>query len=330
MLEMQTTLTNAMREFLVKRNFVEIHTPKLIAAASESGSDVFEVKYFDGKAYLAQSPQFYKQMAMAAGLERIFETGPVFRAEKSYTNKHATEFTGFDLEFSYIESFDDVMKMEEELLAYALEKVAEKHGEEIKAQFMPENSPTTSNTATTDVVVAEAAYVEIDENADEECALTVPAEDGERGEFTCLNEKTYSYLLPKNPDFVDEGDCGAAEIHQAYGCGREINYERDAVFYFSIAPEFDCEIKESGAKTAYTRYDSAPTRSKLMTVKHPLFTHAYLFDTPKKYRITYLKQLDECELLGCELILRKSGGDDAWKEMMIEEFKRFAGSCREV
>ncbi len=135
MLEMQTTLTNAMREFLVERNFVEIHTPKLIAAASESGSDVFEVKYFDGKAYLAQSPQFYKQMAMAAGLERIFETGPVFRAEKSYTNKHATEFTGFDLEFSYIDSFDDVMKMEEELLTYALEKVAEKHGEDIKAHY---------------------------------------------------------------------------------------------------------------------------------------------------------------------------------------------------
>ncbi len=135
MLEMQTTLTNAMREFLVARNFVEIHTPKLIAAASESGSDVFEVKYFDGKAYLAQSPQFYKQMAMAAGLERIFETGPVFRAEKSYTNKHATEFTGFDLEFSYINSFDDVMKMEEELLTYALEKVAEKHGEDIKAHY---------------------------------------------------------------------------------------------------------------------------------------------------------------------------------------------------
>ena len=131
MYEMQTTLTNAMREFLVERNFVEIHTPKLIAAASESGSDVFEVKYFDGNAYLAQSPQFYKQMAMAAGLERIFETGPVFRAEKSYTNKHATEFTGFDLEFSYIDSFDDVMKMEEELLTYALTKVKEKHGDRI-------------------------------------------------------------------------------------------------------------------------------------------------------------------------------------------------------
>ena len=129
------TLTAALREFLVEREFVEIHTPKLIAAASESGSDVFEVKYFDGNAYLAQSPQFYKQMAMASGLERIFETGPVFRAEKSYTNKHATEFTGFDLEFSYINGCEDVMKMEEELLTYALGKVKEAHGDAIKELY---------------------------------------------------------------------------------------------------------------------------------------------------------------------------------------------------
>ena len=131
MLKVQTTLVSAMREFLLDKKFVEIHTPKLIGAASESGSDVFEDKYFDTNAYLAQSPQFYKQMAMAAGLERIFETGPVFRAEKSYTNKHATEFSGFDLEFSYIDSMYDVMKMEEDLLTYALAKVKEAHGEEI-------------------------------------------------------------------------------------------------------------------------------------------------------------------------------------------------------
>ena len=135
MITLQTTLVAAMREFLLERNFVEIHTPKLIAAASESGSDVFAVKYFDTTAYLAQSPQFYKQMAMAAGLERIFETGPVFRAEKSYTNKHATEFSGFDLEFSYIESYEDVMKIEEELLTYALGKVKEAHGEKLKELF---------------------------------------------------------------------------------------------------------------------------------------------------------------------------------------------------
>ena len=131
MLKVQTTLVSALRDFLLEKNFVEIHTPKLIGAASESGSDVFEVKYFDTNAYLAQSPQFYKQMAMAAGLERIFETGPVFRAEKSYTNKHATEFSGFDLEFSYVDSMYDVMKMEEDLRTYALAKVKEAHGEEI-------------------------------------------------------------------------------------------------------------------------------------------------------------------------------------------------------
>ena len=135
MLKMQTVLTGAMREFLLERHFVEIHTPKLIAAASESGSEVFEVKYFDTKAYLAQSPQFYKQMAMAAGLDRIFETGPVFRAEKSYTNKHATEFTGFDLEFSYVYSVEEVMHMEEELLTYAFGKVAAACGEDIKRLF---------------------------------------------------------------------------------------------------------------------------------------------------------------------------------------------------
>ena len=93
----QTELVAAMRAFLLQRGFMEIHTPKLIGTASESGADVFELKYFDRKAYLAQSPQFYKQMAMAAGFDRIFEVGPVVRAEKSFTNKHATEFTGFDL-----------------------------------------------------------------------------------------------------------------------------------------------------------------------------------------------------------------------------------------
>jgi nondiscriminating aspartyl-tRNA synthetase len=135
MFEMQTELVKAFREFCLERNFIEIHTPKLIATASESGADVFELDYFDGKAYLAQSPQFYKQMAMASGFERTFESGPVFRAEKSNTNKHATEFTGFDLEISYIESYEDIMKFEEEMLAYALEKVHAKYGEKCKEIF---------------------------------------------------------------------------------------------------------------------------------------------------------------------------------------------------
>ena len=133
--KVQTLIAAKFREFLLERNFVEIHTPKLIGAASESGADVFELTYFDRKAYLAQSPQFYKQMAMAAGFERIFEVGPVFRAEKSNTNKHATEFTGFDLEFSYVDSYEDVMHMEEEMIAYALPFVKEQYGDKIKELF---------------------------------------------------------------------------------------------------------------------------------------------------------------------------------------------------
>ena len=135
MFKVQSAFVNAMREYLVNQDFVEIHSPKLIAAASESGSEVFEVKYFDGLAYLAQSPQFYKQMAMAGGLGRIFECGPVFRAEKSHSRKHATEFTGFDLEISNIESFEDVMVVEEELLTHALKVVKDKFGEHIKEVF---------------------------------------------------------------------------------------------------------------------------------------------------------------------------------------------------
>lgn len=133
--KIQTCCTKALRNFLLERKFVEIHTPKIIATASESGADVFELKYFDHKAYLAQSPQFYKQMAMASGLERIFECAPVFRAEQSYTSRHATEFTGFDIEFSYIESFEDVMKLEEELLTYMLKCVKEEYGEVIAKEF---------------------------------------------------------------------------------------------------------------------------------------------------------------------------------------------------
>ncbi len=133
--KVQTCFTNSLREFLINKDFIEIHTPKLIATASESGSDVFRVDYFETDAYLAQSPQFYKQMAMASGFGRIFEVGPVFRAEKSHTRKHTTEFTGFDLEMSNIESFEDIMQIEEEMLAYALEQIANKYGTQIKEVF---------------------------------------------------------------------------------------------------------------------------------------------------------------------------------------------------
>ena len=133
--KIQAGLCEGFRRFLATEGFTEIHTPKVVATGAEGGANIFHLEYFGKDAFLAQSPQFYKQMAMAAGFERIFEVGPVFRAEKSFTSKHTTEFTGFDLEFSYIESYRDVMQIEAEILTYALGVVNEKYGERIKEAF---------------------------------------------------------------------------------------------------------------------------------------------------------------------------------------------------
>jgi aspartyl-tRNA synthetase len=135
MFKVQTCLINAMREYVVKNNFIEIHTPKIIGAASESGADVFELDYFGKKAYLSQSPQFYKQMAMCSGFERVFEVAPAFRAEKSNSYRHTTDFTSFDIEISYMENLEELMNFEEDLFITGLTAVKEQYGEEIKRLF---------------------------------------------------------------------------------------------------------------------------------------------------------------------------------------------------
>ncbi len=133
--KVQTTLEEAMREYWQGNGFVQIYSPKLMGTASESGSDVFELDYFDRKAYLAQSPQFYKQMAMAAGFDRVFEIGPAFRAEPSFTARHNTEFVSVDMEMSWIESHEDIMAFEETWLQHVLGRVAERHGTEISDSY---------------------------------------------------------------------------------------------------------------------------------------------------------------------------------------------------
>ncbi|MCU1534194.1 MAG: aspartate--tRNA(Asn) ligase [Glaciihabitans sp.] len=131
----QTTLEHAWRTYWVEHDFVELHTPKLMASASESKAELFKVEYFDGSAYLSQSPQFFKQMAQPAGFGKIFEVGPAFRADPSFTSRHATEFTSVDSEISWIDSHEDVMKLHEELLVAGFQAVKDKHGDEISALF---------------------------------------------------------------------------------------------------------------------------------------------------------------------------------------------------
>jgi len=133
--EVQSTVEHAMREYWRRQGFVEIHTPKLMGSASESGAELFKVDYFERTAYLAQSPQFYKQMAMAGGFGKVFEIGPVFRANPSFTSRHDTEFTSVDVEIAWIDSHEDVMAFEEAWLAHVLSTVAREHGEQIASTF---------------------------------------------------------------------------------------------------------------------------------------------------------------------------------------------------
>lgn len=130
-----TVMEQAFINYCTEHGYTRIHSPKLMSIPSESGSELFEVQYFDKKACLAQSPQFYKQMGMAAGFEKVFEIGPVFRANPSFTSRHDTEFTGYDLEISFIESHQDVIAEEEKIVVEMLKAVKEQYGREIEKQY---------------------------------------------------------------------------------------------------------------------------------------------------------------------------------------------------
>ncbi len=134
----QTIAEMAMREYWIDHNFIEIHSPKILGTASESGAEVFSLDYFGKQVFLAQSPQFYKQMAMASGFNNVFEIAPAFRAENSHTAYHATEFTSVDCEISWIDSHHDVMDMEEAVMVGVMKKVKETVGEEYHKLFNKE------------------------------------------------------------------------------------------------------------------------------------------------------------------------------------------------
>ena len=131
----QSYMEHMMREYWQNNGYTEIHTPKISASSAESGAEMFKLDYFGQKACLSQSPQFYKQMALAAGFDRVFEIGPVFRAENSHTSYHATEIEMLDVEIGYIDSVTDVMDEEENWIKYFMTKVKEKYGEDIKKIF---------------------------------------------------------------------------------------------------------------------------------------------------------------------------------------------------
>ena len=127
----QEGLTRAFRDFLYSQGFTEIHTPKIGAKGAEGGANIFKLDYFHRPAVLAQSPQFYKQM-MVGVFDRVFETAPVFRAEKHNTKRHLNEYTSLDFEMGYIDGFEDIMAMETGYLRYAMNLLEKEYEKELR------------------------------------------------------------------------------------------------------------------------------------------------------------------------------------------------------
>lgn len=130
-----TTMENAFRQYCIENGYTQIHSPKTLVTSTESGSELFEIKYFGRKAYLAQSPQLYKQMAMASGFEKVFEVGPVFRANPSFTSRHDTEFTMYDIELSFVESVEELLQEEEKIIVRMFKDITKEYSSEIKKLY---------------------------------------------------------------------------------------------------------------------------------------------------------------------------------------------------
>jgi len=130
--KIQNALSASFTKYLRENDFLEIHTPKIVKEGAEGGANVFKLNYFGEDAFLAQSPQFYKQMMVIAGFERVFEVGPVFRAESHSTNRHLNEYTSMDLEIGFVEDEYILMALETELLNYMFKYVFENCKTEIK------------------------------------------------------------------------------------------------------------------------------------------------------------------------------------------------------
>jgi nondiscriminating aspartyl-tRNA synthetase len=234
-----STFEQAFIDFFLQEDFLHLHSPKLMSAPSESGAELFSVDYFDQKAFLAQSPQFYKQMAMAAGLERVIEIGPVFRAEPSFTTRHATEFTGFDFEMSFIDSHQDVISIWQQAIVYMLQTVTKQHGPAITKVFGLE--VTVPTLPFPQVTMAEAKRLLAEQgiksekpgdlNPEEERALCELIAKREGHEFVFVTDypiesRPFYHMRPaENPELTKSFDLLWKGVEITTGAQREHRYE---------------------------------------------------------------------------------------------------------
>lgn len=297
--KLQTVFEKYVFEYFTTHGYIEIHTPKITALSSEGGSEVFEIKnYFGQKAYLTQSPQLYKQMSMMAGFDKTFEIAEYFRANPSFTSRHDTEFTCFDIEISFIESHHDIMDAEEELLKYVLAKMKAELNEEYK-KYLKKDMPTL------DYKIPRIPISEVYKICKEEMGYAVPRAlkgdlDPESERLICEYAKRkfgsdfvfvtdfpasarafYSKKHEDNPELTKTYDLLFKGCEITSGAQREHRYEvlKEQIRENGIAPENMSQYLE------FFKY-GAPTHGGFaLGITRVLFR---LFDLPSVKDVTFL------------------------------------------
>ena len=230
--KIQTIMEEAMRDYWIENGFLEIHSPKLLSTASESGSELFELDYFGQPAYLAQSPQFYKQMAMNAGFDRVFEIGPVFRANPSFTSRH-------DTEMSWIDSHEDIMEFEEEWIKHFMKELKDKLGDEIKEHYdveveVPETPFPRIPLREAKEIIKEQGYVSPKQNdldPEDERVIAKHVKDKYGSDFVFITDYPksvrpfYHMRHEDNPDLTKSYDLLYRGLEITTGAQREHRYD---------------------------------------------------------------------------------------------------------
>ncbi|MEY4602388.1 MAG: hypothetical protein RL292_329 [Candidatus Parcubacteria bacterium] len=237
--KVQETIIDSFREFMKQNNFFEFQAPSITPATAEGGAEVFQVDYFDKKAYLSQSPQLYKQIVMSA-FERCFSVNKVFRAEPSSTTRHLTEVVSLDAEMAFIDSWKDVRNMAEETVRFILKQIELKNSEHIKTlgatlPVMIEKTPTLSLSEVQEKIFQKSGRDvrgEKDTNPQDEREISEIIKEETGSDFVFIygyptrKKPFYVYPNPENPEFNEGMDLICRGVEWLSGGRRINNYDQ--------------------------------------------------------------------------------------------------------
>ncbi|MBN1275305.1 aspartate--tRNA(Asn) ligase [Candidatus Woesearchaeota archaeon] len=238
--KIQADIAKHFSEYMRSEGFTQIFSPKIVPQIAEGGANMFKIDYFGRDAFLAQSPQLYKQIMVGSGLERVFEIGPVFRAEKHNTSRHINEYISLDMEMGFIDSYTELMDLEESMMQYILGKINEEHGDEIQQYFktsinVPKETPRLALNEGIDIIKSKYGYKnreegDIDPKA--ERLLTKYAQEEHGSDFIFItNYPTkkrpfYTMPTPGNPEITEGFDLIYRGLEITTGGQRIHDYEQ--------------------------------------------------------------------------------------------------------